>query len=139
MKKFVIATAVLVLAVSVGACAQDDAARTYRGQISDSQCAFNIHSLTQSHEEMLKSKSGAAGSNPTSCARYCVEHLGGKFVLVARGHVYHLDNQELMHSFVGQKVKVRGVLDANSDAIHVLDISAEQTRETRVNGSSGQN
>jgi hypothetical protein len=125
MKKIAIPSALLMLAVSLAASAGDEAGRTYRGEISDSQCAFNVHSLTQSHEEMLKSKSGAAGSTPTSCARYCVEHLGGKFVLVARGHVYHLDNQDLMRSFVGEKVKLRGVLDTNSEAIHVLDVSAE--------------
>ena len=50
-------------------CAAPAAAQeaTFRGQISDSQCAFNVHSLTKSHEEMLKSKSGAAGHTAATC------------------------------------------------------------------------
>jgi hypothetical protein len=98
---------------------------TFRGEVSDSQCAFNVHSLTKSHEEMLKSKSGAAGGTPTSCALYCVQHMGGKFVLVSKQHVYHLDNQDLPLNFVGQQVKLHGVLDPKTDVIHVVSIDAE--------------
>ena len=31
--------------------------RTFIGEISDSQCALNVHSLTHSHQEMSESKS----------------------------------------------------------------------------------
>jgi hypothetical protein len=114
-----------MLAFSFAAYAGNEEPKTFRGEISDSQCALNIHSLTQSHEEMLKSKSGAAGQTPASCAQYCIEHLGGKFVLASKGHVYHLDNQELPRSFVGEKVKVRGILDTKTEIIHVVNIDAE--------------
>ena len=97
----------------------------FKGEISDSQCAFNVHSLTKSHEEMLKSKSGAAGHSAATCSIYCVTQLGGKFVLTAKGHVYHLDNQELPRRFVGQKVKLRGTVDAEGDVIHVESIDPE--------------
>jgi hypothetical protein len=116
--------AVLALSLSVYTDAQQPA--TFRGEISDSQCALNVHSLTKSHEEMLKSKSGAAGSTRASCSLYCIEHLGGKFVLAAKGGlVYHLDNQELPRSFVGEKVKLHGILDSKTNVIHVVGIDLE--------------
>ena len=98
---------------------------TFKGEISDSQCAFNVHSLTKSHGEMLKSKSGAAGQNAATCSIYCIAQLGGKFVLASKGHVYHLDNQDLPRRFVGQKVKLRGTLDEKGDSIHVVSIDAD--------------
>jgi hypothetical protein len=111
--------------LSCAAFAGEEEPKTFRGEISDSQCAFNVHSLTQSHQEMLNSKSGAAGQTPSSCAQYCIDHLGGKFVLASRGHVYHLDNQELPRNFVGEKVRVRGILDPKSEIIHVVNIEVE--------------
>jgi hypothetical protein len=125
MNRAVVLSMVSVLALAFGAFAGEDEPTTFRGEISDSQCAFNIHSLTKSHQEMLKSKSGAAGQTPSSCSQYCIEHLGGKFVLASKGHVYHLDNQELPRSFVGEKVKIRGTLDPKTEIIHVADIAAD--------------
>src|SRR3984957_8329594 len=112
-----------VLSLPVYTEAQQPA--TFRGEVSDSQCAFNVHSLTKSHEEMLKSKSGVMGSTRSSCSLYCIAHMGGKFVLASKGHVYHLDNQELPRSFVGEKVKLRGTLDPKTDIIQVVSIDRE--------------
>jgi hypothetical protein len=43
--------------------------RVFRGEISDSQCAMNVHSLTKSHQEMLKSKTmgGTSLTDPIWC------------------------------------------------------------------------
>jgi hypothetical protein len=125
MNRVTVWSTVWVLAVSFAAYAGEEEPRTFRGEITDSQCALNVHSLTQSHQEMLKSKSGEAGKTPASCAQYCIAHLGGKFVLASKAHVYHLDNQELPRGFVGEKVKVRGILDPKTEIIHVMDIEAE--------------
>jgi hypothetical protein len=125
MNRLTFLSAAWVLALSFAVYAGEQEPRTFRGEISDSQCALNIHSLTQSHQEMLKSKSGDAGSTPASCSQYCIAHLGGKFVLASRGHVYHLDNQDLPRTFVGEKVKVRGLLDAKTEIIHVVNIEVE--------------
>jgi len=113
------------LALSLTVCAESPQPATFRGEISDSQCAFNIHSLTKSHEEMLKTKSGVMGSSRSSCSLYCIQHLGGKFVLASKDHVYHLDNQQLPRSFVGEKVKLRGILDPKTDIIQVVSIDRE--------------
>lgn len=124
MNRVTIWIAAWVLASSFAAYAGDEK-KTFRGELSDSQCALNVHSLTQSHQEMLKSKSGAAGQTPASCAQYCIEHMGGKFVLASKAHVYHLDDQELPRRYVGEKVKVRGTLDPKTDMIHVIEVEPE--------------
>lgn len=120
-------TGIAIVAISWAFTAYggEQAPATFKGEISDSQCALNVHSLTKSHGEMLKSKSGAAGHNAATCSIYCITQLGGKFVLTSKGHVYHLDNQDLPRRFVGQKVKLRGTLDAKGDSIHVVSIDAE--------------
>jgi hypothetical protein len=117
------ALGIVALSLSVYTKAQQPA--TFRGEISDSQCAFNVHSLTKSHDEMLKSKSGAMGSTRASCSLYCIRYMGGKFVLASKDHVYHLDNQELPRDFVGEKVKLRGILDPKTDTIQVVRIELE--------------
>ena len=38
----------------------------FRGEIGDTQCALNVHSLTRSHTEMLKSKK--MGGTAAACA-----------------------------------------------------------------------
>jgi Protein of unknown function (DUF5818) len=95
--------------------------QVFKGEIGDSQCAFNVHSLSRSHEEMLK-KSGV-GTTSADCARYCVKNLGGVFVLEVKEKVYKLDNQELAEKYAGRQVKVTGVLDEqkNTIAVHNME------------------
>lgn len=95
----------------------------FRGEVSDSQCALNVHSLTRSHQEMLKSK--AMGGTANTCTVYCVEHLGGYLVLSSGSDVYRLDRSDLVHGFEGQKVKITGVLDAKVKQIHVEKIELD--------------
>lgn len=97
---------------------------TYRGDVSDSQCALNIHSLSRSHQEMLKSKS--MGGTANTCAVYCIEHMGGYLVLSTGNNVYRLDRADLVHGFEGQKVVITGVLDSKANQIHVLKIELDQ-------------
>jgi hypothetical protein len=111
-----------ILALAGAAYSQNT--RIFRGEISDSQCALNVHSLTRSHQEMLKSKSMGGTSN--SCAVYCVEHLGGYLVLSTSKDVFRLDRADLVHGFEGQKVKITGTLDTRLNQIHVVKIELEQ-------------
>src|ERR1700741_843398 len=99
-------------------------AQIFHGEVSDSQCALNVHSLTRSHQEMLKSKSMGGTSN--TCAVYCIEHLGGYLVLSAGKDVYRLDRSDLVHGFEGQRVVIHGELDAKLNQIHVLKIDLEE-------------
>src|SRR2546430_4653866 len=45
--------------------------KTFRGEIADSQCALNVHSLSQSHKEMIEMKHEVKTN--ADCARYCVK------------------------------------------------------------------
>lgn len=94
-----------------------DKEEVFHGEIGDSQCALNVHSLTRSHKEMLKKK--AIGKTSADCARYCVKYLGGVFVLQVKDKVYKLDNQSLANIYAGQKVIVTGKLDAQTNTIAV--------------------
>jgi hypothetical protein len=95
-------------------------AATFRGEIGDSSCALNVHSLSRSHQEMLKSKS--FGTTAADCARHCVAHQGSSFVLVVKNDVYRLDNQQEAEKWAGQTVIVTGDLDAKKSAITVKSI-----------------
>ena len=110
--------------LALASVAQGQSARIFRGEVSDSQCALNVHSLTRSHQEMLKSKSMGGTSN--TCSTYCIEHLGGTLVLSAGKDVYRLDRPDLVHGFEGQKVKITGTLDTKLNQIHVVKIELDE-------------
>ena len=110
-----------ILALALTAHGQN--ARTFHGEVSDSQCALNVHSLTRSHQEMLKSKS--MGGTANTCSVYCIEHMSGYLVLSAGKDVFRLDRPDLVHGFEGHKVKITGILDPKVQQIHVLKVELE--------------
>jgi hypothetical protein len=124
MNRTAICCAAGILAVASAAYGQN--MQVFRGEVSDSQCALNVHSLTRSHQEMLKSKSMGGTSN--TCSMYCIEHLGGYLVLSSAKDVFRLDRADLVHGFEGQKVKVTGILDTKLKQIHVLKIELESNK-----------
>jgi Protein of unknown function (DUF5818) len=110
------------LAIGAGCIAgAADKEQVFKGEIGDSQCALNVHSLSRSHQEMLEKKS--IGTTSADCARYCVKNLGGVFVLQVKDRVYKLDNQDLANQNAGMKVKVTGVLNTatNTIAVHSME------------------
>lgn len=123
MKRMPAIAIALVLVSTMFGFGADDAVRTFHGEVADSQCSMNVHSLTRSHEEMLKSKS--MGGNPASCTLYCIRYMGGEFVLAMKSEVYYLDNPSAQN-FAGEKVKVTGTLDPKTRTIHALKIESEQ-------------
>ena len=110
---------VVLAALALSAAGLTHAA-TFRGEIGDSSCALNVHSLSRSHKEMLKSKS--FGTTAADCARQCVAHQGSSFVLVVKKDVYHLDNQKEAQKWAGQTVIVTGELDAKKNVIAIKTI-----------------
>jgi hypothetical protein len=124
MKRTVIITGLCLLTLSVSAPLVRAQDRVFRGEISDSQCALNVHSLTRSHQEMLKSKS--MGGNATDCTLYCVRYHGGDFVLAHQDVVYRLDNQGMAQRFAGRKVKVTGTLQPDKKTIEVVKIEPDE-------------
>ena len=129
MNRIAILCAAGILAWASAAYAQAGAVKTFRGEVSDSQCALNVHSLTRSHEEMLKSKS--MGGTSRSCSQYCIEHLGGELVLSSGATVFRLDNQSAARPYVGQKAKVVGTLDPKTKTIHIVSIVPEAQPPSR--------
>jgi hypothetical protein len=124
MNKALAWTGSFVLIAVLLAHAGDDKPQTFHGEIGDTQCALNVHSLTRSHKEMLESKK--MGGTPGACASYCVQYLGGDFVLASKNDVYRLDNQEKVRLFAGQKVNITGTLESKSKVIHIVDIKPAQ-------------
>jgi Protein of unknown function (DUF5818) len=124
MSRITVWSAAALLAFAALAYAGSKEISTFRGEIADSQCALNVHSLTRSHQEMLKAKS--MGGTALSCAVYCVRYMGGNFVLTSGKHVYHLDNQELVQKFIAQRVKIFGTLDQKTNTLHVEKIDADE-------------
>jgi hypothetical protein len=100
----------------------------FTGVIADSQCAMNVHSLSQSHKEMLKSKE--AGTTDADCVRYCISERGGRFVLQNKNKVYKLDKQDIGGKLAGKKVRVTGTLDPKTNTIHVTSIELIQDSGT---------
>jgi hypothetical protein len=110
--------------LALAGAAYGQSTHVFRGEVSDSQCALNVHSLTRSHQEMLKSKS--MGGTANTCSVYCIDHLGGYLVLSSGNNVYRLDRSDLVHGFEGRRVIITGVLDAKINQIHVVKIDLEE-------------
>lgn len=91
--------------------------KTFKGEIADTQCALNVHSLSQSHKEMIEMKPEVKTN--ADCARYCVKERGGRFVLQAADKVYKLDAQVLAEPWAGQRVRITGTLDPKTNVITV--------------------
>jgi hypothetical protein len=108
----------LLCGASLSVFSGDD--KVFTGEIGDSQCAMNVHSLDKSHQEMLKVKS--VGKTAEDCTLYCIRNRGGRYVLQGRNKVYHLDKQELAEGLAGRKVKVTGTLDPKTETIQVRSI-----------------
>jgi Protein of unknown function (DUF5818) len=96
--------------------------KIFRGEIADTQCALNVHSLSRSHKEMIAMKPEVKTN--ADCARYCVRERGGKFVLQTKDYVYKLDAQVLAEQWAGLKVRVIGTLDPKTDLIMVSTIES---------------
>ena len=104
----------LVVLLAFASASAGSAPKVFAGEISDSQCAMNVHSLNRSHEEMIKKKT--LGTDPASCARACVRR-GGEWVLRSGNDVYRLQNQKGVDEYAGLQVKVSGSLDAATSTI----------------------
>jgi hypothetical protein len=120
MQKIRVLAVTLALAAFASTVANAQEVKAFHGEISDSQCALNIHSLTRSHQEMLKSKS--MGGTATECALYCVNYHGGDFVLSSKKDVYRLDDQNAARLFAGKKVEIIGRMEPDKKTIHIIKI-----------------
>lgn len=116
--------AFLLLACTTLAMA-GSAKSSLHGEISDSQCAMNVHALKRTHEEMIKKNT--LGSDPASCARACARR-GGEWVLRSGDEIYRLKNQTGIDEYAGQKVLISGSLDLKTHTIDNAGIRAESPK-----------
>ncbi len=114
---------VTCVALAFGAPGAKPQPQVFTGEISDTQCAFNVHSNSSSHEEMIKSN--VMGSTPEECVRTCIKRGGVyAFVDTVNKTIYHLDDQIAASKFAGKKVQIRGVYDKQANQLHILEITA---------------
>jgi hypothetical protein len=122
MKKLGVTVLALLIVVSVSVAApkaqKNGKAKTFTGEIFDSQCAMN-----GSHAQMEKMHNMPDDSK--ACTLQCVK-MGGKFVLydAAKKATFQLDDQDKAKEFAGQKVKITGTYDEASKTIHITTIEA---------------
>lgn len=82
--------------------------RTFTGRITDSVCARAEH------------KSMGMGDTDAECAKACVQSHGAQYVLFDGTNVYVLGDQVAGEQFAGQKVAVKGVLNAKTGTIEKM-------------------
>lgn len=95
------------------------------GAVMDSQCAFNVHSDTHSHDWMTK-RGVQGATDEESCTQHCVKDMGGSYVLVSKKDVYKLDDQVKAEQYAGKKVKVSGTMDANTHMLHIFEMEEDK-------------
>ena len=108
-------TLVLAVALVVGVAVltlQGQGHKTFTGTITDSMCENGDHS----HMRM--------GPTDAECIKACVEEHDATFVLADGKDVYLLSDQKAPQKFAGQKVTIKGTLDARTKTIHVDSIAA---------------
>ncbi len=123
MKHVRIMAVSLIALVFVGAGPGEN---VFHGEISDSQCAMNVHSLSRSHQEMIAKNT--FGPDAASCARTCIRR-GGEWVLRDGDVVYHLKNQSGVDEWAAQKVRVIGDLDKATNTINNEVIEVERAQK----------
>jgi hypothetical protein len=99
-----------LLAIAALAAAQGK--QTFTGAITDDMCARADHSGMR------------MGPTDAECTIACVMVHGAAYVLYDGKEVYTLSDQKTPEKFAGQKVTVRGTLDAKTKTIRVDSITA---------------
>lgn len=88
---------------------------TWSGKISDSACGASHTKMRAAHADLASDK---------DCTLACIKS-GSKYVLVSKGKVYQIDNQDLddLQKYAGTNVKLTGKL--TGDSIEVTSIVAK--------------
>jgi len=100
--------------------------RSFRGEISDSQCAMNVHSLTHSHLGDAEVQ-GTHGGN-FSAVYYPLRQADGgenlSWQLEENRSTTWITRREA-GKFAGQRFKISGTLNAKTKTIHVAKTEPE--------------
>lgn len=121
MRTLALSGAIVLLALSASGNP-----RTFKGEIMDSQCAYNVHSNTHSHSEYGSVK----GVKEKQCTIICVEQGDSQYVLLDQDHktVYRLSTpQKDLKQYAGEDIEVAGNLDPGGKTISVSKITRAKT------------
>jgi len=85
------------------------------GQISDSMCGASHQSMAHGH--------GGTKVNARECTLECVK-AGPKYVLVSKGKIYSITNQDFagLKTHAGHKVEITGEVGSDGKSITVANI-----------------
>ena len=88
---------------------------TWSGKISDSACGASHAKMRAAHPDLASDK---------DCTLGCIKS-GSKYVLVSKGKVFQIDNQNLddLQKYAGQNVTLTGKL--TGDSIEVTSVVAK--------------
>jgi hypothetical protein len=88
---------------------------TWTGKISDSACGVSHAKMRAAHTDLTSDK---------DCTLACIKS-GSKYVLVSKGKVFQIDNQNLddLQKYAGQNITLTGKL--TGDSIEVTSIVAK--------------
>ena len=123
-------TLALVGAIVLLALSASGNPRTFKGEIMDSQCVYNVHSDTHSHSEYGSAK----GLKEKQCTIICVEQGDSQYVLLDQNHktVYRLSTpQKDLKQYAGEDIEVAGNLDSTGKLISVSKITRAKTAAQR--------
>jgi Protein of unknown function (DUF5818) len=95
----------LVLALSLCSWAMAAPAKSWTGTVSDSMCG---------------AKHAVASEQAETCVKSCVAK-GGKYVLVSKGKVYQVDDQDKFADFAGKSVKVTGTMQGTDITVESVE------------------
>jgi hypothetical protein len=98
--------------MAMAALAAAPGTRTFTGVITDSMCAGADHSIMR------------MGSTAAECTIACVMAHDASYMLYDGKSAYTLSDQQTPEKFAGEKVTVKGTLDAKTKTIHVESITA---------------
>jgi hypothetical protein len=101
----------LITVAAASAIAAAAPLRTFTGVITDSECADANH------------KRMGMGDTDAECVKACIDEHGASYVLYDGHSTYQLSDQKAAAGFAGQKVTVKGTLDAKGKTIAVDTIS----------------
>lgn len=99
------------LRLSAGSAGAAQASQTFTGVVTDERCAVGGHAAMR------------MGPTDAECTKACADEHGDALVLLDGEHIYQLSDQALARTFAGAKVRVTGVLDANTETIRVSSIT----------------
>jgi hypothetical protein len=114
-----------VLLLAYPGFSKDKDVLVLHGAIADSQCAYNVHSNSRSHDWMIK-KGVQGATDERTCTQHCVKDMGGVYVLVVKSDVYRLDDQVSPEQFAGKKVVVTATADSKPNTLHVIKIEEDK-------------